>query len=74
MLQPRSHPKISVRLYWSLSTDTNLKHPPKLSFILNVTIAGEPPKKKRGRPRILDADDDFYQPLCDTEEKNKIGK
>ena len=54
--------------------DTSLKHPNKLLFVLNVTIAGEPPKKKRGRPRILDADDDFYQPSCDTEEKNKIGK
>ena len=46
----------------------------KLPFVLNVTMAGEPPKKKRGRPRILDTDDDFDQPPCDIEEKNKIGK
>ena len=59
----------------TISPTTNpLKHSIELSPISSSSVGGEPVKRKRGRPRILDADSEVYRPLCGSEEQNQQGK
>ena len=51
-----------------------LKHSRDKTPISNLSGGGEPIKRKRGRPRILDADTDIYNPIYETEEQNQQGK
>ena len=51
-----------------------LKHSIELSPISSASVGGEPSKRKRGRPRILDSDSEVYRPPCGIEEQNQQGK
>ena len=55
-------------------TANPLKHIRDVSPICSISIGGEPIKRKRGRPRILDPDTDTYKPFCGTEEQNQQGR
>ncbi len=54
-------------------TLNHFKHSRDVSPVSSISMSGEPIKRKRGRPRILDSEDLFI-PFHDTEEHEQQGK